>query len=167
MISIRQSSNGSFVRFNKSFLILLLASMFMALSDVVSKYVLTYMSFWNLFWIGGLCMSIAFLLVSLRKKILKQLITLKKRKTAFFIIFINESLAPVAIVLSLLAIEKGPVSLVSTITSSRPIFVVMLALFLSRFAPRFLDWEPGRGLLLLRLIATAMIVSGIIIIHLL
>jgi len=58
------------------------------------------------------------------------------------------------------------VSLVSTIISSRPIFVLTYALILNRVLPTFLEWQPGRRMLALRLIATAMIVSGIAIIHL-
>ena len=98
--------------------------------------------------------------------ILKQLINMKQRNTALALLLLNELLAPTAIVLSLWAIEKGPVSLVATITGSRPIFVVIYAFILSRVAPTFLDWQPGRGLLALRLMATLMIVGGITIIHL-
>jgi len=58
------------------------------------------------------------------------------------------------------------VSLVSTILSSRPIFVVMFAFILSRILPTFLEWQPGKGMLALRLIATVMIVGGITIIYL-
>jgi hypothetical protein len=58
------------------------------------------------------------------------------------------------------------VSLVSTIASSRPIFVVIYALILSRTSPMFLEWQSGKGMLALRLIAIAMIVSGIAIIYL-
>jgi len=64
------------------------------------------------------------------------------------------------------AMERGPVSLVSTISSSRPIFVVIYALILSRVSPMFLEWRRGKVMLALRLIATAMIVSGIAIIYL-
>jgi len=82
------------------------------------------------------------------------------------LIAFNETLAPVASILLFLALQSGPVSLVSTIVSSRPIFVVIFALILSRILPRFLVWQPGKGMLALRLIATAMIVGGITIIYL-
>jgi hypothetical protein len=64
------------------------------------------------------------------------------------------------------ALENGPVSLVSTIVSSRPMFVLLFALVLSRLWPSFLEWNPSKGMLALRLIATALIVGGITIIHL-
>ena len=167
ILSARQVHSGSTNRLGKSFFLLFGSSLFLAMADITSKYVLNYISFWNLFSLNALCMSTIFLLVSMRLHILKQLVNMKQRNLALALLMINEVLAPVAIILSLWAIERGPVSLVSTIVSSRPIFVVILALILSRVAPAFLDWQPGRGLLALRLMATAMIVSGITIIHVL
>jgi len=167
ILSSRQSQSGSTNRLSKSLFLLFGASLLLAMADITSKYVLGYISFWNLFWVSALCMSTIFLLFSMRPHVLKQLINMEQRNTALAIMGLNELLAPVAIILSLWAIERGPVSLVSTIVSSRPIFVVIFALILSRIAPTFLDWQPGRGLLALRLIAIAMIVSGITIIYLL
>jgi len=167
ILSSRQTQSGSTNRLSKSFFLLFGASLLLAIVDITSKYVLGYISFWNLFSINALCMSTILLLVSMRPRILKQLINMKQRNTALALLILNEFLAPIAIVLSLWAIERGPVSLVSTITGSRPIFVVIYALILSRAAPTFLDWQPGRGLLALRLMATVMIVSGITIIHVL
>ena len=76
-------------------------------------------------------------------------------------------LAPAAIALSFWAIERGPVSLVSTILSSRPIFVFIYALVLGRFFPVFLEWSSTRKALVIRVIAIAMIFGGIAIIQLL
>lgn len=167
MISTRQSMNRPTAWLSKSFFLLFGASLLMAVADITSKFVLGYISFWNLFWINAICMSAIFLVASLRSHVLKQIINMRQRNTALAIMGLNELLAPVAILLSLWAIELGPVSLVSTITSSRPIFVVIFALILSRIAPSFLDFPPGRGLLALRIVATAMIISGITIIHVL
>ena len=78
----------------------------------------------------------------------------------------NETLAFAGIVLSLFAIASGPVSLVSTIIGSRPVFVLIFAIILSRVSPMFLLWHPGRRMLAFRVIATAMTVGGIALIHL-
>ena len=167
MISTQQNLSGSTKLLSKSFFLLFGSSLLLAFADLTSKYVLGYISFWNLFWVNAICMVVVFFLISARPHVLKQLINMKQRSTAMVIMGLNEFLAPVAILLSLRAIEMGPVSLVSTITSSRPIFVVIFAFILSRLAPSFLNWQLGRGLPAFRLIATAMIVSGITIIHLL
>ncbi len=166
IISFRQSPSGSTTWPGKMFLLLFGSSLLLAMADITSKYVLAYISFWNLFWLNSFCMSGIFLLVSMRPHILKQLINMKQRNSAIALLIFNELLAPVAIILSLWSIERGPVSLVSTIISSRPVFVLIYALILNRVLPMFLEWQPGKRMLALRLTATALIASGITIIHL-
>ena len=91
---------------------------------------------------------------------------MKQRNSTLGLLAFNETIAPVGLVLMLWALERGPVSLVSTIVASRPVFVVIFAFIMSRISPMFLEWSPGKGMLALRLIATAMIVGGIAIIYL-
>jgi len=166
MISVRLSSSGGTTWLGKPFLFLFGSSLLLAIADITSKYVLSYISFWNMFWFGGFCMSGIFILVSLRPRILRQLSNMKQRSSAMALLVFNETLAPLAIVLMFSALERGPVSLVSTITASRPIFVLIFALILSRSLPAFLEWQRGKGMLVLRLMAIAMIVSGITVIYL-
>jgi len=70
------------------------------------------------------------------------------------------------LILSTWSRAEGPVSLVSTITGSRPMFVLIYALILSRFLPGFLAWQSGRWMLAMRVIGTVMIVGGLAIIYL-
>ena len=166
MISARQSPSGATTWKIKPMLLLFGSSLLFALADITSKYVLAYISAWNLLWLTIFCVSGIFLLVSIRPHTFKQLSNMKQRKSAIGLLALNETLAFVGITLSFSAIEKGPVSLVSTIIGSRPVFVVIFALILSRVSPMFLEWHPSRRMLTLRLIATAMIVGGITTIHL-
>jgi drug/metabolite transporter (DMT)-like permease len=165
MVSVRQSPTGSAAWLGRSFLLLFGSSLLLAIADITSKYVLAYISFWNLSWLNAFCMSGIFLLISMRTHILKQLINMKQRNSTIALLTFNEFiLVPVAIILFLWSIEGGPVSLVSTIVTTRPIFVLAYALILNRVLPMFLEWQPSRGMLTLRLVATAMIVGGIAII---
>ena len=164
--SFRQSASGPTTWRGKTFLLLLGAALLLAMADITSKHVLASISFWNLFCINAFCMSIPWLLLSTRRHIFRQLMNMKQRNSSLAIIAFNELLSPLAIVLSLWSIERGPVSLVSTIVSSRPIFVLIYALILSRALPTFLEWQPGRRMMAYRIIATTMVVSGIVIIHL-
>lgn len=166
MISVRPGPTGSTIWLSRSFFILFGSSLLMAVADIASKYALAYISFWNMYWLSAFCMSGIFLLVSISPHTLRQLRNLKQRNSTLALLAFNEILAPVAVVLMFWALARGPVSLVSTIASSRPIFVVIFALILSRILPMFLEWHPGRGRLALRLMATGMIVVGITIIHL-
>jgi len=166
MVSVRQSPSGSITWLDKSFLFLFGSSLLLALADIASKYVLAYISVWNLFWLNTFCLSGGFLLISARTSTFKRLRNLKRRNSALGLIALNETLAMSGVTLSFCAIQNGPVSLVSTVIGSRPIFVVTFAFILSHILPGFLDWNPGRGMLALRLIATALIVGGIAIINL-
>ena len=167
IISVKRSSGGSTTWLGKPFLFLTGASLLMAVADVSSKYALGYVSFWNIYWISSFCMAVIFLLVSLRPVVLRELSNMTQRGPAMAMIAFNETLAMVGIVLIFRAMETGPVSLVSTISSSRPIFVFVLAFIVNRFLPNFiLEGKTGREVLVVRLIATAMIASGIAIIYL-
>jgi len=166
MVSVRQSPSGSTIWLGKPLLLLFGSSLLLAMADVTSKYALAYISFWNMFSLTAFCISGIFLLVSMRPRILSQLSSMERRNSAIALLAFNEILAPVGIALLFWALEKGPVSLVSTISSSRPVFVVIFALILSRILPGFMEWQPGKGILALRLVAIAMIFGGIAIIYL-
>ena len=166
MVSVRQSPSGSTTWLGKSFLFLFGSSLLLALADIASKYVLAYISVWNLFWLTTFCLSGGFLLISARPRIFKQLSNIKQKSSVIGLVILNETLAMSGVMLSFWAIQKGPVSLVSTIIGSRPIFVVIFAFMLNHILPGFLEWNPGRGMLALRLMATALIVGGIAIINL-
>jgi len=165
MGSVRQGAPGS-TGWRGKLLLLFGSSLLFAMADIASKYALACISFWNMFWISAFCMSSIFLSVSVRPCIIRQLINMKPRNSAMGLLILNETLALIGAVLLFWAMERGPVSLVSTIISSRPMFVLIFALILSRLSPIFLEWHSGKGMLALRLIATAMIVGGITIIHL-
>jgi len=165
MVSVEKSPSGV-SRLRGKMLLLFGSSLLFAMADITSKYALAYISFWNMFSLTTFCMSATFLLISARPYTIRQLINLKQRNQVMGLVVFNETLAPMGIVLSFWALQRGPVSLVSTILSSRPMFVLIFALILGRLSPAFLEWHPDKGTLALRLVATAMIVCGIAIIHL-
>ena len=166
IVSAEKSPSGSTILISKPFLLLFVSSLLFAAADITSKYVLAYLSFWNVFYLTAFCMSGIFLLFSLRPHILRQLRDMKQRNSAIALLTFNETLTPVGITLSLWAMQRGPVSLVSTVIGSRPVFVALYSLILGRIMPSFLIKSTGKGLLTLRLLATAMIVGGIGIIYL-
>ena len=167
MVSAKQNQGGAITWMGKLFPLLFSAGLLMAIADVASKYALDFISFWNMYWINALCMAGIFLLVSLRPRIIKELINMRRRSSSIGLLVLNEMLAVVGILFVFRAMENGPVSLVSTITGSRPIFVLIFVLILNRFRSGFLiEGQSGKGTLALRVIATAMIVGGIAIIYL-
>jgi drug/metabolite transporter (DMT)-like permease len=166
MVSARWDLGGAATWMGRSFFLLVGSSLLMAMADVAAKYALAYISFGNMYWITSFCVSGIFLLISIRPHIIKELGNMKQRKSIIPILASNESLAVVGAMLLFWAMERGPVSLVSTIISCRPILVIMYAFILSRISPMFLEWQPGKVMLALRLLAITMIVGGIAIIYL-
>jgi drug/metabolite transporter (DMT)-like permease len=166
MVSIRQSPSGTAVWPGKLLLILFGSSLLYAMADITAKYALAYFSFWNMFSLTAFCLSGVFLLVSARPHILRQLSDMRQRRSTMVLLAFDETLATVAAMLLFWALERGFVSLTSAIVGTRPIFVVIFALILSRVLPASLEWHPGKGMLPLRLMATVMIVSGVVIIYL-
>jgi len=165
MVSMGQSPSGSIVWHGK-LLLLFGCGLLFAMADIASKYALAYISFWNMFCISAFCMSSIFLLVSIRPGIIRQLISMEQKSSAIGLLVLDETLVVIGIVLSFWALERGPVSLVATIAGSRPMFVLIFTIVLSRLLPTFLKWHFSKRMLALRLVATAMVVGGITIIQL-
>ncbi|HEX78943.1 MAG TPA: EamA family transporter [Dehalococcoidia bacterium] len=167
IVSVKRGTGRQTIRPGKPFLFLTGASLMIAAADISSKYALEYISSWNIYWISSFCMAGLFLLVSLRSSVIRNIKNMPWRNPALVMIALNETLAMVGIVLIFWAMDTGPVSLVSTISSSRPIFVLILALVVNRFLPgSLMEGRTSKGVLAIRLIATAMIVGGIAIIYL-
>jgi uncharacterized membrane protein len=167
MVAVRKNGKGVTGWLGKPFLLLALASLSLALAEVAGKYALDYMTSLNLYWITAFCVIFVFLAISLRRGIIKQVSGVVRQTKTILMVFITETLAVVGIILLFWALERGPVSLVSTISGSRPLFVFLLAWLLSRLWKGFLLEDRTMGAaLVLRLLATAMIVGGISIIYL-
>ncbi len=166
MVSIRRGTTGKGAWLGKSFVLLISSSLLLAAANIASKYALAYISFWNMYCLSAFCMAFFFLLISLRPSVFKELHWMQHQGWAISLLIFNETLVVVGAVLSFWAMERGPVSLVSTILGTRPIFVFMFALILSRVSPMFLEWHWTKAILALRLAAVAMIVAGVAIIHL-
>ncbi len=167
IISVKKRTDSSKNRLGTTFFLLLGSSLLLAMADVVGKYALDYISFWNMYWMSMLSLAVIFLLVSVRYSVIKELAHIVNPRSALMLLTINETLAVASSIMLFWAMERGPVSLVSTIASTRPVFVIIYALILSRFLPGvLLEKDLDRGVLAVRLVAIAMIAGGIMIIYL-
>ncbi len=158
--------NGARVTWLRRPLILLIgSSVLWAISDVMAKYALEYVSTWNMYWISHLILPLAFFCVALRPSVFREIMRFQKRNSAILIMVLNETIAVTALVLFYWSMQRGPVSLVSAIYSSRPLFVFLYAVVISRFSNLLLERESTGGSLLLRFVAITLIVGGIVIIY--
>jgi len=167
MISVKKNTGKIRSWLGVAFFLLLTSSLLLAMADVASKYALDYISFWNMYWVSILSLAVICLLVSLRFSTIKGLANIKNPRSAIMLVTVNETLVVFSSLMLFWAMKGGPVSMVSTIASTRPVFVIIYALILSRFLKGFLlESEMDRRVLVVRLIAIAMIVSGMAIIYL-
>jgi drug/metabolite transporter (DMT)-like permease len=166
IISAERSHAGSPISLSKPFLLLFVASLFMALGDIFSKYALSYLKFWNIYSLSLLCLSLISLMVSIRPSTIKQLRDTTQLKSALVMLFFSEVLVMVGTALQFWAMARGPVSLVSTISSTRPFFVAIYSIILGFILPGFLIRRVSSRVMAVRFIAIAMIIGGISIIYL-
>jgi len=166
LASFRGDSGSRIIWSGRVLGLLFASSILWALSEVTAKYALAVISPWQMYALSHFSIAFVFLIISVRPHILKELLRHKKRNSALIIVIFNETIAVISVVLFYWAMERGPVSLVSTIASTRPVFVFIYALVISRFSEFLLEQRATKGILLLRWIAITMIVSGVAIIYL-
>lgn len=165
MISVRRRQIGGFT-LTKPFWLLICAGLLFAMTDVASKYVLSSLSFYNLFALTSVCMGGVSMFVLVNAKTRKEYSVIKRRNSAIALLVLDQGLSTFGVLFGLWALQLGPVALVSTIGASRPVFVLLYSLILSRISPMFLQFAPGKGLLVLRIVAAGMVAGGIAIIYL-
>jgi len=166
LISARGGGRGQGVRLRRSFILLVASSLLFGVANTGSKYALDHISFWNMYTVNALCFGLMFVLVSARPRVLAELREMNARRTVLTLIAFNEVIALVGILLTFWAIERGPVSLVSTLMGSRPFFVFIMAMALSRIYPGVLDERMSRGVVALKVVSIGLIVGGVAIINL-
>ena len=166
LISLKSWGQGRGVRLRRSFVMLLASSLLFGVANVATKYASDYISFWNMYSITAICFGGVFCLLSMRPKVLRDLWGMTGRGFTLTVIAFNEIIALVGIVLSFWAIERGPVSLVSTVMGIRPFFVFLYALVLSRSFPTVLDEHFSPGIAALKIASIALVVGGVAIINL-
>jgi drug/metabolite transporter (DMT)-like permease len=166
IISAERGPSGTSASLSKSFLPLLATSLLFAVSDICSKYALNHISIWNAYGLAVISLAIIFLAVSIRPDTINKLMAMKQKGTAFGLIISNQTTAMIGAMLQLLAISMGPISLVSTVVSTRPVFVAVFSIIMGLIIPNFLIAYPSGKAMIVRCGAIILIVGGISIIYL-
>lgn len=166
LTSVRLHAGTQITWLGKPLILLTGSSILWAVSDVMTKYALDYMSTWNMYWISHLILPLAFFCVSFRPSVFREIMNFQKRNSSLIMVSLNETIAVTALILFYWSVQRGSVSLVSAIYSSRPLFVFFYAAIISRFSNFLLEEQTSGSTLLLRFIAISLIVGGIIIIYL-
>lgn len=161
LISVRRGSQGRGVRLRKSFASLVVASLLFGIANTMAKYALNDLSFWTVYGINTICLGGMFALFSLRRRVLREIRDMAGRNKAMLLLSLNEVAALTGFLLSFWAIQRGPVSQVSTILATRPAFVFIFALALSRFYPAALDEQMDRRAVALKVTSITLVIGGV------
>jgi len=157
LISLRKELK---ITISKAFWFMIVAAIFIAASITMTKYLLNYWNYWTVFAYYRLCyfiLILPFIFTSLPK--LKETVSEKGARALGFV-FLNSLLNLVGMLLITIATAIGFVTLVNTISSVQPFFVIVMTVLLSYFAPRFFKEGISRKTVAFKFLAAAMIFVG-------
>ena len=138
-----------------------LASAATAVGMVTSKVALEEMNFWNVLALRSIFLGAVLLVPGLMPQGLKQAkVILADPKAIGLILFAEAWIAPVAMYAMLLALSLGSAALVTTLLSTRPVFVLLISASLSTRFWNLMNEPLTRDVLVLKSTSTAMVVGG-------
>lgn len=159
LISIKRNHNSEY-NISKSFFIIMIASLFLALRDIIMKFASSNVEIWSaLFWLGiGSGLTSLFLFVKhhphIREKAVKGIEHL----------FLGRILSSISLLLFLVAVSLASVSLVSALVKTQVLFVFVGILILSRFHPHILKEEITFPIIIQKVVAIMTILAGVFLI---
>ena len=159
-ISLR-AVNGNFLTLNKAFPILVSASIFTALAHISGKYSLAEIEVEFVYAVRNFFMATFLAMFCRPKDTLTALRALKNPQTLMLVVMGEIILAPIGIFLNVTASNLGAISIVSTVTASRPFFVFLYGSILSVSPFRLLDESIDIRTLSAKAISISLIIGGI------
>lgn len=145
-----------------AFVLLIFASLGFGLSQVFSKMVADSMDVWTLFFWRALGNGAACVAFTIRPSGVRDLVNTLRRPTSVGLILLTEgALVFVALAFLLGAIYSGPVSLVSTVMATRPLFVFVLGIVLSMGVSNVLNEPLERKILFVKTLSIVMTIGGV------
>ncbi len=153
--------------FRKVYLWVVLAAALIGIAQVLLKISSDEIGVWHNMSLRGIGLFTTLAVPVLRPSVVKDLgIFITQKKTAIPVLII-EGLGPIlGNGFLLLAIANGPVSLVSALLGTRPIFILIITLLFAPIAKRALNEQFTRSDIITKSISTAAVVSGVVIISL-
>ena len=159
--------NGAF-KLSRAFYYLLASSAFISVFYIFSKHIYKVTDFWSAFmWLRLSALSSVLLLLvpSIRKEFVK---TWKEMRFSAKTFITSKMLIDFSAFIILgLAIVGGPIALISALGSSlAPIFIFALTVLTTIYLPNLIKEEINKKIVLIKLLAIALIIAGIIFINL-
>lgn len=167
LISLKRSTTNRRLALGRSFFLLMLASLSVGVGQTVTKVALEELSLWQTLAVRSFGMALVILPLSYRPHLWGEVRKVFSNPAAIGVLLLTEAIvAPAAVVLTVWAVQLGPVSLASTLSATRPLFVFVYSALLSTRFWRLLDEPITWRTLAVKLISIALILGGISIIGL-
>ena len=158
--------NGSF-KLSKAFYYMLCSTVPITIYYLFSKHIYQTTDFWSAFMLlrlSALSSVLLLLIPSIRKEFFETWV--KMKKNAKLLITSKMLIDFSAFIVIGLAMVSGPISLISALGSSTaPIFIFLITLFTTFYLPRLLKEQISKKIVLIKLIAIALIIVGIVFIN--
>jgi drug/metabolite transporter (DMT)-like permease len=163
LVSMRPGQGLFEVARGRALLILTGAAMLMGLAHVASKEATEHMAAIPIQGVRAIGMGLGVAVLIGRGPALRTLWVVARDGGAMRMLVITEGImAPLAAMLFVVAVSLGPVSVVSAVTSVRPLVVLALTLGLSLMGSSLLTEPLDRRTVALKALSTALIVGGVV-----
>ena len=152
LVSMRKFS----LKFGKAFWLMILSTLSISIYTILTKYLLSYEDYWTVFGysrIGVFVAGIPLLYWHYSD-------FARMSRTAIGVITFSESLNLAALFCITIATAQGFVTLVNALASTQSFFLLVFTILISLFYPRILKEEIGKGTILQKFVAIAMMFVG-------
>ncbi len=160
-ISFRGSLKSGLIRFNRSLPVLIASSLLIAVGLLISKPALDLMPVYDVFMFRALGMASIFLLFFRPRHLSGLRDSLRKKRVMGMFVMAELVGSNLALSMVLIATDLGPVSLVSSLLATRPLFVFAYSTILSTPQLHVLDEPIRKEVLLQKSISVAVIIAGV------
>ncbi|MCD6477880.1 MAG: DMT family transporter [Candidatus Aenigmarchaeota archaeon] len=157
LISIKKFER---IKITKAFWLMILASLSYAIYGVLTRYLLNFADYWTIFGysrIGGLLITVP--IFALYYSELRYSVS-KYGKKVVGLITTNETINIIAVFLITIAISLGTATLVNSLVSIQPLFVLIFAFAITKIHPQALQEEINKKAMIIKLISIILIVTG-------
>ncbi len=164
LAAIKFSDGSQPISLTGTFGYLLIAVVMLASGQTMLKTITDDVSFWHALGFRGAGMAIVLLPMNYRREIACELFRFIRKPKAIAVLTIDVGLATTALALLTFAIATGPLSLTSAITGSTPLLVFFATVLISKKYPQLLGETLSSRLMIQKLVAAALVVTGLTII---
>lgn len=165
LAATKRSEVSGALRPSPAFAVLFLAAAAVGVSQLLVKVTTDDVSVWNTVTLRGYGMGGTMVLIFGRPATVREVGAFFRRRQTGVLLVASEGLLAVGASIQLIvAIARGPVSLVAALLGTRPLFIFGASLVGSRIAPNMLGEPFDRGEFVLKFVAAAMIVAAVVLI---